>query len=119
MELRLQCLILIGCIGVLLGIINMIRKEKLQLKYSLLWILMSIGIFIMCVIPRSIDIIAGIMGVVTPINALFFLGLVAVLAICFSLTVAQSRNAKKVKELAQRVAILEKKVEDERIKNEK
>lgn len=110
MDVRLQICLLMGCILTLLSIISMIRKEKLDLKYSLSWIVINIVILILCLFPQVIDWIAGVIGVATPINAVFFFGIVFQMLITFSLTVAQSRNSKKLKDLAQKVALLEKQI---------
>lgn len=108
---KLQMLLLSSCLAILVIIINMVRKEKLELKYSLLWIFICTGIISLCIYPKTIDVIANVMGVIIPINALFFLGLVSSLIISFQLTVAESRKSRKIKELSQALALLEKKIE--------
>lgn len=110
MELKLQLLLLLGSVSTLVIIINMIRKERLELKYSLLWILMSLSITCLSLFPKSIELIADLMGVVTHINAIFFLGLTSNLIICFSLTISESRKSKKIKELTHAIALLENKL---------
>lgn len=54
MELKLQLLLLLGSVSTLVIIINMIRKERLELKYSLLWILMSLSITCLSLFPKKI-----------------------------------------------------------------
>ena len=110
MDVRLQIWLLIGCIITLCSIISMIRKEKLDLKYSLSWIIINIVILVLGMFPQMIDWIARLIGVATPINAVFFFGIVFQMLITFSLTVAQYRNSKKLKDLAQKVALLEKQI---------
>ncbi len=107
MDIKLQIFIIISCILYLVFIINMIRKEKLDLRYALVWILVDIAIIILCVFPKIIDFIAGLIGIATPVNMVFFFGIVFQIIIVFSLTREQSQNAKKIKELAQRIALLE------------
>ena len=111
MGTQLRSLIIITCVIALTVIINMIRREKLELKYCLIWIVTGLAILFMGCIPRSIDVMASILGVMTPINALFFVGLCFSLLIIFSLTIAQSRNSKRIKELAQKLALLEYEIE--------
>lgn len=108
MELRLQLIILIGSIVVLTFIINMIKKQKLELKYALSWILADIAVMVLGAFPKIIDVIAKIVGVKEPINVVFFLGSIFLGVIVFSLTVAQSRNSRKLKDLVQKVALEEK-----------
>lgn len=111
MEFRLQMIIAIGSLLALMYIINMIRKEELDLKYSLIWILVDCSILICSIFPKAIDRIALILGVAEPINVIFFLGIVFICVIILSLTIAQSRNSKKLKDLVQKVALLEKESE--------
>lgn len=108
METRLQIIIGIGSLLALVYIVNMVRKEELDLKYSLLWILVDIAIMLLAIFPKAIDVIAVLLGVAEPMNVIFFLGIVFICTIVLSLTIAQSRNSKKVKDLAQKIALLEK-----------
>ena len=89
----------------------MIKKENLELKYALSWIGVSTAIIIIALFPIIIEILADRMGIASPMNGLFFLGIGFILLIIFSLTVAQSRNSKRIKELVQKVALLEEKTE--------
>lgn len=113
MGTQLRCLIIIGALGGFFYIISMIRKEKLELKYSLSWMAAIISILIMGIIPESIEYISKILDIASPVNALFFVGICFILIILFSLTIAMSRNSKKVKDLVQKLALLEYKVEKE------
>lgn len=107
MDFRLRIIIIVGSILVLVGIINMVRRENLDLKYVLSWILIDVAVMIMGIYPKIIEVIANIMGIGLPMNALFFIGMLFTLIIVYSLTVAQSRNSKKVKKLAQKIALYE------------
>lgn len=109
MDIKLQVFILTSCIVMLYFIIDMIKKEKLELKYTLLWIIINISIIILCIFPKLIDLIAKLLGIVTPVNAIFFFGITFEILITLSLTVAQSRSSKKLKDLAQEIALLESK----------
>lgn len=108
MELRLQVIIGIGSVLVLLYILNMLKREQLDIKYALSWIFADICIMFFCVFPKAIDFIAGVLGVAEPINVIFFLGIIFLGIIALSLTIAQSRNSKKLKDLVQKIALMEK-----------
>jgi len=110
MELRLRIIIFISAIIVLGVIINMIRNEKLDLKYALSWILIDISIIIISIFPNIIDIISNILGVASPMNAVFFIGFIFELIIIYSLTIAQSKNSQKLKCTVQKIALLEYKI---------
>lgn len=107
MDIKLRIIIIVGSILVLIGIINMVRRENLDLKYVLSWILIDMAVMTMGIYPKIIEVVSHTMGVGLPVNALFFIGILFTLIIVYSLTVAQSRNSKKVKKLAQRIALYE------------
>jgi len=110
MELRLSIIIFVSGVFIISSIINLVRKEKLDLKYALSWLFIIISIFALTIIPGSIYAISALIGVATPINAIFFLGIVFILIILFTLTVALSRASANVSKLSQEVALLKDKV---------
>ncbi|WP_104802504.1 DUF2304 domain-containing protein [Blautia marasmi] len=94
-----------------LGIlINLIRKNKLELKYALLWFLLGIGVLIFDCFPSLTSWLAKTFGIGQAVNLLFFAGFCFALLIIFSLTTAVSRLSVKVKRLTQEIALLEKQV---------
>ena len=105
MTIRLQLLIIVGVLLGLFIFINLVRKEKLELKYVLTWLGVLLGILVVGIFPKIIKSIASVLGIVTPINALFFLGFLFVTCLLFFLTVAISRSSIRTKELTQMVAL--------------
>lgn len=89
----------------LIYLINMIRKNKINLKYILSWISISIGILIIALFPNILILLSNFLGVKDPMNALYFVGFIFMIIVVFSLTVAQSRLSDKVKSLAQEIAL--------------
>lgn len=110
LHLILFCLIILAD----LFLIKMITKNKLELKYALLWLLLGIILLLMVFIPNLVMFLAQILGIDTPTNALFLFGILILLAITFSLTVALSRATNKIKDLAQELGII--KYEFEKLK---
>lgn len=108
---KLQIILLVFSTVTFIFLINMIKKYVLELKYSLLWLLLSILTIIFSVIPQISLIISEVMGTEKPVNALFFLGIIGSLSIIFSLTVALSQLSNKVKQLTQEIGILKEEIE--------
>lgn len=107
MTLKIQILIVLFSIALLLCLINLIRKHKIELKYALVWIFAGAIIIILACFPVLIDYLSGIIGIKSPTNMLFFLGFCFIALIMISLTVALSSTALKVKSLIQKNAVLE------------
>lgn len=104
-------LLLTSILGVILTV-YLIKKNMLELKYSFLWILLSIFSISLAVYPEIMLYISLFLGIQLPVNALFLFGFYFVLSILFSLTIIVSKNAKRVKLLNQELAILKNMVEE-------
>ncbi len=112
MSLNIQLIIGILAILCVLGICNMVRKNKLDLRYGLIWIIVGVCIIILDFSPRLLTALTGFMGIELPINMLFFLGFCFSLMIMFGLTKTISDLVHKVKRLTQEMAIMEKRIEE-------
>lgn len=113
MDMRIQIIVAVFIIIFLLVIINMIRRRSLQLSYSLVWLIVGVVVLILDLFPPLIGMLTNLMGIESPMNMLFFMGFCFTLIIIFTLSVALSRMSKRVKMLAQRIALYEKKKEEE------
>jgi len=87
-------------------IINMVRIKKLELKYALTWILTSISFVVMALFPETLYFIAGLMGVELPVNALFMSVIFLLIMIVFTLSLAVSRQALRIKTLVQEIGLI-------------
>ena len=112
MDIRTQVFVIVIAVLALAVLVNMLRKRTLELRYALLWMVMAVGILIFACFPELTKWLAGVLGIGTPINMLFFVGFCFALAIIFSLTVVISRMANRVKKLTQEMALLKKELAD-------
>jgi hypothetical protein len=104
-SLKLQLMMsLISIVG-LIFLLNQIVKYKLELKYSLLWLFLSLATIILAVIPSLSFKIAHWFGIETPVNVLFLFGILVSLMIVFSLTVALSQHMVRIRHLSQELGI--------------
>ena len=118
MSVKIQIIIAVLIICALIVIIDMIRKKRLELSYALSWLLVGIGVLILDVFPQLIKNISEKIGIVSPVNMLFFFGFCFSFVIIFVLTIAVSKLSIKIKQLAQQIAIYEKKETERRQQNE-
>lgn len=113
MTLKAQIILLIILLIALIFIINVVRKEKLHLKYALPWLACIVVLAILVAIPNAIQGLATLLGIYSPVNMVFFLGFVFSLAIVFVLTLWLSKMTARVRQMAQAIALLEKRVQKE------
>lgn len=114
MSLKLQILIILSLIIIIGFIVNMVRKQKIDLRYALGWILICIPILVLTIFPSLIAQIAHLLGIASPVNMLFFVGFIFVIIIIFTLSIAVSHLSTKVKMMAQEIAILKHELNDEK-----
>lgn len=119
MSSKFQIILIVGIILVLIFILNMIRKRKLELKYSLVWLIVMVMLLIIACMPEKLHDIATALGIYSPVNMVFFLGFVFLLVIIYVLTVTVSRLSARIRRLAQIVAMLNSYMgEDEEMKEQ-
>ncbi|HEX2926649.1 MAG TPA: DUF2304 domain-containing protein [Ruminiclostridium sp.] len=107
MNLRLQMSIILLGLVLLMSILRMIQKSKLELKYSILWIVSSVMFISIAVFPAIPFWFANLMGIVEPTNAVFLALILFELGINLNLTITISKQTNKVKTLAQFIALME------------
>lgn len=113
MTLQAQIIIIVFLFSVLAVIVNMIRKRRLELKYVLIWMGCDIALIILTCFPKLMDVLAKILGIQSPMNMIFFLGLIFSLIIVFSLTVTISHFTAMVRKMAQEIALLSNKLDEQ------
>lgn len=96
----------------LVYILQLVRKNRLDLKYALSWLVVSLFVLVMDIFPNLMEKLADMLGIATPVNMMFLCGFIFSLAIILVLTVALSINAGSVKRLNQKVAMLDKRVRE-------
>ncbi len=102
----------------MLHLVNMIRKHKVELRYTLLWFVLGVCVLLLACFPAITAKLAAFLGIGLPINLLFFAGFCFALIIVFSLSVSFSHLSEKNKVLTQEVALLKKRLDEVTEKNE-
>ncbi|WP_101807605.1 DUF2304 domain-containing protein [Paenibacillus pasadenensis] len=102
---KLQIILIAGSFLFLLFVINMIRRYKLELRYSMLWLILGIIFLILALIPSSFSTISKVMGIELPVNALFLITIFGNMIIIFYLTLVISKQTIKLKEISQEIGI--------------
>jgi len=110
----LQIILIIASSALFIYIFNMVRVKRLELRYALTWILTSFSFIILSVFPKVLKFVSNVLHIKEPVNTLFLSIIFFLIVIIFTLTLALSRNANRVKTLIQEVGII--KLELEKLK---
>jgi hypothetical protein len=112
METRIQLLAIVASGILLLIVLELVRRRRLLERYALLWLLSGIVLLVLSTFRGLLEDAARVIGVEYPPSALFFIAFAFVLLLLLHFSVAVSRLADQSKVLAQRLALLEKRVRD-------
>lgn len=105
-SINLQLLLIVLNLGLAFFLVNNIRKYKLELRYSLLWIFLSLVSLLLATFPRLLFFISDSMYIETPVNALYLVAFILVFIILYFLTVTISKLSNQNKKLTQEVGLL-------------
>jgi hypothetical protein len=88
------------------AILEMVRRHKLQERYTVVWLVAGATMMVGAIIPdQTIGSLARLLGVSDTNAALFSLVILMLLALTLHLTVVVSRQSEQITRLAQELAI--------------
>ncbi len=105
--LRLQTALIIICISTFIYLFYKMKTKKVDVKYTMPWLLLDFVMLIMAIFPDILVILRNILGIQTVSNAVFFAALLFLLAIVYIMSRTISRLNNEIRELAQRIALYE------------
>ena len=88
-------------------ILELIRRDRLQERYSVVWFIFGLGMLVGAAFPGLLSGIADLMGVRDTSVALFSIILLLLLALALNFSVIMSRQAAQITRLAQERALEE------------
>lgn len=108
MSFMLRTLLVTMSVLSLVYIVWRIRHSKVQIEYTLFWIVLSFFMIVMAVFPEIIYWITDKMGMISPANVVYLFIIAVLLLKSFMMTIEISDLEKKVNDLVQQIAINEK-----------
>ncbi len=112
MPIRNKMVALAVSIGLLLLIIELVRRRKLREEYSWLWLLTASTILVLTLWFDLLKWITSLVGAVVPASTIFLLAFVFLIFISLHFSVVISKLTNRNIELAQRYALLELELND-------
>ena len=104
---RVEIVMILGSVGLLLIVLELVRRRRLKEEYSLLWLLTALVLMALSIWRSSLDLIAKIMGIFYPPTALFVVGFGFVLLLLLYFSTIISQLSGENNSLTQRIAILD------------
>ena len=107
MDARIQIVAIIAAAGLIVVLLELVRRRRLLERYALLWLFSALVLLGLAVWRGLLEDVASVIGVAYPPNALFLIAFGFVLALLLHFSLAVSRLSDQSKVLAQRLALLE------------
>ena len=112
MQPRQKIAMIIICVFIFLFILNLVRSRKLKEEYCWLWLLTSLGLFVLVIKYDWLLSITDLIGAILPTSTLLIGSLVFLLVLSVQFSVRISRLTNQMKNLIQENALLQEKIEE-------
>ena len=112
MNATLRITMLIAVVLYFIGIITLLRRKMLSLRYSLLWLFAGILMLLTVLFPAVPEAVFHALGIVELTNGLFALVLFFMLLIMVSFTVIVSGLNERIRQLCVQCAMYEKRIRE-------
>jgi len=96
----------------LIAVIELVRKNRLQERYSILWIIMSLTLLIVSSTPFFINTLAKWLDIKNPPSLLFLFGLVYLLFYNLHTSTVMSKQIDRITRLTQEIVLLKQKQDE-------
>lgn len=93
-------------------ILNLVRKNKLDEKYSILWLMFGTILLVVSIFPGCIEKISEIFDVYYPPTLLLLGAIITIGAYIVHITIVITRQNKMIIKLTQELAILKEDIEE-------
>jgi hypothetical protein len=107
MDLHLRLVALVASLGLLLIVLDLVRRRRLLERYALVWLAVTVVLIVVTLWDRILDGISSLIGVAYPPSALFVIAFGFVIFLLLHFSVAVSKLSDQSRVLAQQLSLLE------------
>ena len=111
-NLALRLDMFLGTVEFLLVILWLLKKGRLTVRYSIIWLMASGVLMLFAVFPYIVLVLRDWLNMEMPVNVIFTLVIAFMLLLLLSLSTIVSGFSQKLKRLSQENALLEKRVRE-------
>ena len=108
---RIQIVSIVGSLLIMGFVFELVRRRRLRVEYSILWLVAGVGMLALSVFRDALDALASAAGVAYAPAALFLAALVFGILLSIHLTTVITKLADQNVRLAQRIALLEARID--------
>lgn len=106
MKFEIQLVALVFILILFLLVIYYVKKNKISVKYSIVWFLCLFILTLFTIFPNLLGFVTNLVGIQVSSNFIFAFMIGVLFIITLSLTIIVSEEQEKIKQLVQEVSIL-------------
>jgi len=92
-------------VAVLLLIVRLVQKGRLDVAYCWLWLGVGAGMLLVVIKYSWLVWLSGLIGAKLPTTTLFLLGMLVTLLMCLQFSIVLSRHQREIRRLTQQLAM--------------
>ena len=119
MNIGLRMGLTIASVAVLIVVALLISKKRLNIKYSIVWLIWSLLLVFMSIFPETFYGISDLLGIELPVNAVFLIMIALLYALTLFVYIMISKHSEEIVKLTYQVALLKKELDELKKKNER
>lgn len=104
--MNLHLLVLIAGAAIIVAMIELLRRQRLKERYTVLWFIVGIWVAVLALFPGLLNEVSDVLGVKSGPNMLFLIAISALGLVCIHLSVEVTRLDDRTRCLAEEVALL-------------
>jgi len=113
LSLRIVAMVLSLCLVV--TVLYIVRKGRISIKYSIIWLLSALIIFLVSLVPSLLGAISGFLGFQVASNLFLLIMLAVLFFISLSLTVIVTGQKEKIRMLIQEISIMKQELDKRKV----
>ncbi len=110
--------LLLASLGVFVVIVLSVVKKRLNIKYSIVWLLWAMVSMAMAIFPEIFYGLSDLLGIQLPVNTVFLLMMALLYALTFYVYIMISKHNEEIIKLTYRIATQGKEIDELMKKNE-
>ncbi|MDO4940318.1 MAG: DUF2304 domain-containing protein [Erysipelotrichaceae bacterium] len=112
MSVGLRIGLLVASLIAFLFVLVFVIKKKLNIKYSIVWMLWSLLSLVMAIFPKTFYELADVLGIELPVNAVFLIMIGLLYGLTFYVYCMISKHNEEIVKLTYEVSNLHKELDD-------
>ena len=112
MSISLRLGLLIASLSVLIFIIVTVIHKRLNIRYSIVWILWALMSLLMAIFPEIFYGLSDLLGIQMPVNTVFLIMTALLYALTFYVYITMTKQTDQIVKLTYEVAYIKKQLEE-------